>query len=575
MAAEGKTRAMVVNMDEQLFQAVRLRLVRRIKSLIRRGADVNGYRDERCWSCLLIALYDKPKEINVDVVNELLYAGADINAEDLRGNTCLHYAAESLMHPGLLTEMLLNVGAGRVINSQNCYGYSALHTAVVNGKRYRINIHNTHSTSTSQGTVAIVQHLLKAGADSSLKECRGRTSLHFCRSMDCDVLRILLDAPMTKKALGTLDRDGVTPLQAVVRYCKVEMAKMMLEAGADVNFISPRPNLLEALWEKCWSSTEGSALHIAAFEANEDMVELLLEYGANVNALNKEGSSVVWLAAKCFRTNRDYVPTLRLLLAAGADMDYGGPWLPTPFRTTLYCGNVGSVRYSIDLNAKGIVSDIVGPILHAAALNSVDGDKIIRYLVRDRLCDVEEKDKQGRTALYLLAELKSAMVAGAYVRGSILAKADVLLQEGATIGTRSKEGHTILDIAILKNGIQVLQAIVKYLALRRQLWDNNCEENVWVRAMGVAGLSDYSERCISELNSMKSAIIDRSITYLSIIQKDTAKCLRNRVVMQHPLLVSHENGNLRKIYPIYSSFLIQSFIDMKRRRDLEYIAAEK
>lgn len=59
-----------------------------------------------------------------------------------------------------------------------------------------------------------------------------------------------------------------------------------------------------------------TALHYAAYQGNDAIVELLLREGADVNALTEEGATAVFLAAQ-----QGHAGVLRLLIAAGARVD--------------------------------------------------------------------------------------------------------------------------------------------------------------------------------------------------------------------------------------------------------------
>ena len=71
---------------------------------------------------------------------------------------------------------------------------------------------------------------------------------------------------------------GSTPLISAAVFGKTEIAKALIEAGADVNF----------------KNNEGStALHSAAFLCRLEIVEMLLENGADKELLNNYGSTAL------------------------------------------------------------------------------------------------------------------------------------------------------------------------------------------------------------------------------------------------------------------------------------------
>jgi len=91
-----------------------------------------------------------------------------------------------------------------------------------------------------QGNVAVIREHIKAGADLDEKEPTG----------------------------------GSSPLITAIVFGKMEVAKVLIEAGANVNF----------------SNNEGSTpLHTAAFFCRIDIVELLLDKGVDKTIRNKYG----------------------------------------------------------------------------------------------------------------------------------------------------------------------------------------------------------------------------------------------------------------------------------------------
>jgi ankyrin repeat protein len=71
----------------------------RLRILKELGADINA-RNLGGWTPLMMAVQDISlglglKEVNLEVIGELLKLGADVNAADNEGDTSLHYAARA------------------------------------------------------------------------------------------------------------------------------------------------------------------------------------------------------------------------------------------------------------------------------------------------------------------------------------------------------------------------------------------------------------------------------------------------------------------------------------------------
>ncbi|KAK8744128.1 hypothetical protein OTU49_001012, partial [Cherax quadricarinatus] len=96
---------------------------------------------------------------------------------------------------------------------------------------------------------------------------------------------------------------GLTPLMEAASGGYVEVGRVLLDKGADVN-APPVP------------SSRDTALTIAADKGHYKFVELLIQRGAQVEVKNKKGNSPLWLAA-----NGGHLEVVQLLYSATADID--------------------------------------------------------------------------------------------------------------------------------------------------------------------------------------------------------------------------------------------------------------
>ena len=124
--------------------------------------------------------------------------------------------------------------------------------------------------------------------------------------------------------------------KSLVQYAEdnnVEAVEILANLGADISF--RHKNFTSLHWAAYWDSpemvkflldhgsdieevtrdNEGTALHVAAEEANSNAMKVLLQRGANVNARDKEGSTPLHEAA-----NKGYMKGAQLLIAYGADV---------------------------------------------------------------------------------------------------------------------------------------------------------------------------------------------------------------------------------------------------------------
>ena len=152
-----------------------------------------------------------------------------------------------------------------------------------------------------QGDAATVRALLAQGADVNEAQGDGMTALHWAaRNRDADLARTLLEAGAD---VGAGTRIGhYTPLHVASEAGSGEVVGVLLGAGAD-----PMARIVGA--------GSPTPLHFAAAAGSERAVEALVAAGADVNAAEQAwGQTPLIFAASKGRTE-----AVRALLEAGAD----------------------------------------------------------------------------------------------------------------------------------------------------------------------------------------------------------------------------------------------------------------
>lgn len=118
------------------------------------------------------------------------------------------------------------------------------------------------------------------------------------RSGDLDAIQQMYE--MDADTLNYQNAQGYTPLILAAYYDRVEVAKFLLENGA---VIPNQPNT-------------ATSLQAAAYKGFVDIVDLLLEYGANPDIQDPNGMTALHYAAQF-----NHVEIARLLLEAGANRE--------------------------------------------------------------------------------------------------------------------------------------------------------------------------------------------------------------------------------------------------------------
>ena len=236
--------------DAQLIYAAKGGNLSAVQTLLADGANVNAKDEEYGGTPLWMASMSG----HIEVVKLLLEAGADVDAKDDRfGSTPLYIASEASNIE--VVKLLLEANAG--VDATRT-GTSALHMA------------------SQLGHVEIVKQLLEAGADVDAKNSKyGGTPLWMASSKGrTEVVKLLLEAGADVDATGRISlgvqwdtgwsvwstdirsmvaetlgksREAalkassktkivhVTPLFLASQHGHIEVVKLLLEAGADVN----------------------------------------------------------------------------------------------------------------------------------------------------------------------------------------------------------------------------------------------------------------------------------------------------------------------------------------------------
>ena len=170
-----------------------------------------------------------------------------------------------------------------------------------------------------QRAVETVQELLAAGATYSMKNKNGATTLMVAI---CQIVWQNLPGRATQQIALMLEKAGYvhsrsawseeTPLTFAAGEGNIEVAKMLLAAGAPVN--SPAKVQLYKQYPDAAPIGFLSPLHAAARKGDADMVSLLLAAGADPNGRDGKGRTPLHYAAKVEESG-----CYGLLLAAGAD----------------------------------------------------------------------------------------------------------------------------------------------------------------------------------------------------------------------------------------------------------------
>ncbi len=447
-----------------------------VEILIEHGADIHT-PDTRYGGTPL----HWASKSNIGILKFLLKQDINIEEKDNSSNTPIFWAVENsmvhslaLLNPGAdinMAHFLLLLDAGANINSVNKYGNTLLHIASIVGNtevsqklidlgldiRAKNNDGNTilHYASYG-GHEKIVRLLLDLGVDSTVQNNAGETALDMGIKYSYVEVVQLLSAPVSDASKN----DNITKLlynifQQQTGYYPIayhylsketkEEIKKMIIAGADanlkINYAGDR------------------ILHWASSNGGPEMVQLLLDAGADIHAKNQSGDTAMHYALR-----REYNSSvINILIAAGGNT--ANISITSDGKNLLHLaseeGRVSDVKAQIDMGADvNVRDDYQKTPLHIAIENN--HADIVKILLKAGAGNNIKVDRYGNSLLYWAvwqedAELlKILLDAGAPInlqdnkyglsplhRASASGSQEMvqmLLEAGADINAEDKEG---------------------------------------------------------------------------------------------------------------------------------------
>ncbi len=259
-----------------------------------------------------------------------------------------------------------------------------------------------------------------------------------------------MEAKTEKIGVNTKKKDGETALMLACRCYRqenrLELVKLLLENGADVN---------------AKTSFGYTALMFAATDSrdNERVIRLLLENGADVNCQNKNGETALMYACISNGYNaivdmleynadielvskegftalgfvcwkRDYPDIVRLLIEHGAKID-SGEYLPL-FGACIH-GHTKSVRVLLECGANVNKQSRGGVTALMCACKNGEVEAV--KLLLKHGADVNISNEDGATALMY-----------ACARGDVYLMG-LLIESGASVYAKTNNGITVFEIA--------------------------------------------------------------------------------------------------------------------------------
>ncbi|XDV42193.1 hypothetical protein PO909_010902 [Leuciscus waleckii] len=297
-----------VERETPLYKACEKENPAMVAMLLNYGASVN----KNCiqgWT----ALHESVCRNNVEICEMLVKAGAKVNMPNMYGITPIFVAAQSGKVDAL--RMLLKNGAD--LNSQAADGATALYEACKNGHEDVVEFllsQNADANKPGKTGLMPIHIAAQRGNDGKVLGCT------YKNARETNIVAMLI--PATSKA--RVRRTGISPLHLAAERNRNDILEILIEAGFDVNATLSEDHSM------MYEDRRSSALYFAVMNNNIDATTMLLEAGANPN-LDTFNPLLVALRQGC-------VQTVTLLVQHGANVNAYIPTHPTIFpAAVMFC----------------------------------------------------------------------------------------------------------------------------------------------------------------------------------------------------------------------------------------------
>ena len=359
------------------------------------GADMSS-----CYRGDFVALNIACRYGHFDLVKLLLMKGAKVNNFNSRTGSALMAACEGGRLE--LVKHLLNLGA--TVNDVGGSFGTALRAACF------------------YGNIDVIDTLIAYGADVNLTDECGTTALMAaCGSKRLEAVRVMMEY---KADLTAVDVYGNTALTIACGHDATAMLELLLQCEVDVNVLVD----IEGF--------RGTVLCYACYKGSVDIVRLLVNHGALVDATDSRGDTV--LISLCRRGGKS-IDTVRVLLDLHADVHKTDRRCLTPLMIASASGSRCVVDALLDGGAfVDAVDDFECTALFHAATREV------AELLVSRGADIDLVSKYRGSVLY------SASVSDKWDVVELLLEHDAdLMGDGVTILTWARRCHQLKVVELM------------------------------------------------------------------------------------------------------------------------------
>ncbi len=336
------------------------------------------------------------------LVEYLISKGFDINSKNSDGETALE-----------------NILSG------NYYDYDYAETLFKNGAKFvdKPNEKPLLFHARDQDDYRLIKLLIDNGVDvNTMYDNNTLLTEEVSFKPNVDLVKYLID---NGADVNATDEWGSPALLASLPKSPLVVVEMLLEAGANVHGIS---------------KAEDYPITSSGLTDDPKYAELLLKYGAVIDAQTRDGSTALFYATK-----KNYIDTVKFLVENGADVNIKTNSCVAPVDYARWIGNKKMVDYLISNGA--VINEEFEYLGVIEYMMQIIEDGSVGY-VQDLLqngYDVGNRDKHGYTAF-----LKAVQVGDRYT-------VKILVGAGSDINAVTNSNETALMLAQKKGHKEVIE----------------------------------------------------------------------------------------------------------------------
>lgn len=410
---------------------------------------INERDNEGCTA--LICAAETGRE---DIMRALIQKGADLNVRNKVGMTAMNVAAEK----GFIecVRVLLIAGADMNLDSEHYYHSSPDEDPFEMGGKIAAAIMAPKTpieSAACNGHTDIVKLLFSSGAYTDYATLSYVVRLEKFLANRKEIIELLLEH-------GVPAATETHPMAAYEEACKNEMlkddAEILKLLGGTV------PDTSKEQKEKADSSVMQQNMVDAINSKDVEQLKKLIDEGADINAVNKDGETALHLATRVAQSSS----VVQMLLDAGADVNAKNNNGSTALMLAAdYSGNE-TVKVLLDAGADVNAKDNDGYTALMCAARNYSDNETVKVLINAG-ADVNAYDA-GRGAIRLsngtwcrCRERTALMHAARYSDSETVKE---LLNAGADVNKSSAAGYTALMLALSntykKNRLDIVKTLV-------------------------------------------------------------------------------------------------------------------